>query len=306
MSAIADEIFSLVERLFTVIAESRGEDIIWDVKGLSTRGMEDRNELILEAAALATLMIPSDTFNKEYHYSIAARLVEGTDQRTLQTIRKEIEDGLKSIGLEPGQSVNAKNADQAAEKAASLAPVKPQTTSASSAAPERKVDKNGQEQAPEGSHLQTGQHIDPQIVYDQLKGDYDDKYIQFVMSVPWMGPVSIPLSSIDFSNKDNWEASDRTKKVEQFADMIGNEGFAKPIIVVNEMSNNGKMVILDGHTRALAYLELNKPVVAYVGQVGKVTKEMTAMHSMQAQGESGGDRVLESNQKVKSNQKLKN
>ena len=126
--------------------------------------------------------------------------------------------------------------------------------------------------------------------------DYDDKYIQFVLSIPWVGPVEVPLSSIDFDNKDNWEASDRTKKVEQFAGMISDEGFAKPIILVNEMSNNGKMVILDGHTRALAYQELNKPVVAYVGQVGKVTGEMKAMHSMQAEGEKGGNRV-KSNQK---------
>jgi hypothetical protein len=108
LTAIADEIFSLTNKVFTTIAESRNENIVWDIKGLSCLASDDRDELTKEASTLSNLQIPSTTFHKEYHYRIASRLIEGTDQRTLQTIRNEIEEGLDTLQLEPGQSIRDK------------------------------------------------------------------------------------------------------------------------------------------------------------------------------------------------------
>ena len=109
LTTIADEVYAITERIFTVIAESRGEDIVWDVKGLSSITTEDRTELIQEALTLSNINIPSLTFLKEYHYRLASRLVDGTDQRTLQTIRAEIQQGLEEKTTSDGYQLPPTN-----------------------------------------------------------------------------------------------------------------------------------------------------------------------------------------------------
>jgi hypothetical protein len=102
LSAIADAVFSLTKRVFKLIAASHegDEDIIWEVKGLSSSTQDDRAVLAVEAGLMGTLEFPSITAKKEYYYRIMSKLNEGTDQSTLQTIRKEIEEAVEDTYAE--------------------------------------------------------------------------------------------------------------------------------------------------------------------------------------------------------------
>ncbi len=122
LTAVADEIYRITECVFTTISESRGEDIIWDVKGLSALSQEDRDELVKEASLITgskgvpPLDVPSLTFKKEYLYRLTSRLIDGTDQRTLQTIRKELEEGLEEKDSQNLPMVNALGGTDMADK----------------------------------------------------------------------------------------------------------------------------------------------------------------------------------------------
>ena len=123
--------------------------------------------------------------------------------------------------------------------------------------------------------------------------------IQFVLHIPWIGPVEIPLTSIDFSNKDNWQAAqpEDAEHVEMFADKMANDDFSKPVILVNNPSNDNKMMVVDGHHRVLAAQQNGSPVVAYVGQIGTDRGPWDKLHSKQV-----GSKQLSSMQKQASNQ----
>lgn len=303
LTAIADEVFVLVQRLFDVIAQSRGEEINFEVKGLSAIATEDRDELVLEVGLLPTLQIPSDTFKKEYYYRLASRLVEGTDQRTLDTIRMELEDGLE--GMAPAMQT-ANGVPQPGQPQPSK-PAAPAAASANSETPDPvTLGPAGQPLLPETAHLQTGQHVDGQVVYDQLAEDYQQKDIEFVKHIPWMGPVEVPLTSIDFSNKDNWQASQETDKVDQFADKMAHDNFNKPIILANNPSNDNKMSVIDGHHRALAALQNGQPVTAYVGQVGSNNGPWSKLHSKQAGSKQEASVQKEVSTQVSKSQNAKN
>lgn len=314
LTSIADEVYSITQLIFTTVANSREENIVWDVKGLSAIAQEDRDELVTEVSLLPTLNFPSLTFMKEYHYRIGSRLIEGTDQRTLQTIRAEIEESLDQVPsyVEKSQQEQQVNNDQSG----SAIPARPKNNSISGGNGVSKSSNNnsngssgvpstqsihinspgGSDQSPSNtkatgpsgqplmssqSHLQTGQHVDSNTIYQQLSEDYKDKDIEWVKHIPWIGPVEVPLSSIDFSNKDNWKASSELDQVQKFADKISQDGFSKPVILANNPSNDNKMMIIDGHHRALAYLQLGQPMTAFVGQVGSDQGPWQKLHSKQ-------------------------
>lgn len=310
LTAIADEVYMVVEQVFDVIAQSRGEDIVWDVKGLSALAIEDRLELTQEAAALDSLPIPSLTFRKEYHYRLASRLIEGTDQRTLQTIRMEIQDGLDAE--QPAQGMQGANGAMPALPGApqpkqlgmgqnrQTAPSLSDGSGASHTSADSDtmaIGASGHAMMPEGAHLQTGSHIDPQEVYDHLAEDYEDKDIQWVLHIAWEGPLEVPLSSIDFSNKDNWQAAQPSDQehVDMFAEKM-QEGTPKPIVLVNAPAADSKMMIVDGHHRALAALQAGQPVPAYVGSVGRLEGPWKKLHAKQVGKKEGSGLVASSQQ----------
>ena len=56
-------------------------------------------------------------------------------------------------------------------------------------------------------------------------------------------------------------------------------------MLVNE-PNNEKLIIVDGHHRALAYEELGQPAIAYVVHVTAVSGPWDEMHDSQKSGPS--------------------
>jgi hypothetical protein len=309
LSAYSRMVKDFVKEIYLCIAGARGEDVLWVVDGLSTFVEEDRDVLMKEAELVAgksplLSMLPSPTLHKKYLLKLGMSLLGSCSEEEELAIQEELENGIES-GQHMEQMLPP---DPATNKPAGKSPAAPKAAApADGSDPDMPlVGESGHMEGYEGEHLADSGHIDPQVVYDQLAREYDEKYLQFVKTIPWQGPRMVPLSSIDFSNMKNWEAYGRTDKIEHFKELMTAGDFsANPIILVNEISNNSKYVVLDGHTRALAALQLDQPVLAYIGQVGKVTPEMTAMHD---DGEAGGNRVKsnqleQSNQLEKSNQK---
>ncbi len=124
-----------------------------------------------------------------------------------------------------------------------------------------------------------------------MADDYNEKDIEFVKHIPWIGPVELPLSALDFSNKDNWQATQDEDNVDKFADKM-QDGFSKPIVVVNNPSNDNKMTIVDGHHRALAALQNGTPISAYVGSVGSNHGPWDKLHAKQADKKEGSGPIL--------------
>lgn len=126
-------------------------------------------------------------------------------------------------------------------------------------------------------------------VYEQLEEDYPKDAIEWVLDAIWQGPVVVPLSTIDFSNQKNWQASKDTQHVDEFVKEISNDAFVKPVILVNER-NNSKLLAIDGRHRLLAYKKLGLDPMAYIGTVDEVNGDYMYMHGKQfgSNNSSGG------------------
>lgn len=75
-----------------------------------------------------------------------------------------------------------------------------------------------------------------------------------------------------------------------------NDGFSKPIVLVNNPSNDNKMEIVDGHHRALAALQNGTPIAAYIGHVGSDRGPWDKLHSKQVGKKEGSGPMQMSNQ----------
>ncbi len=303
LSEYGDLVKEFAKRVYVCISEARNESIVWNPIGLTNYQIIDKDLLSKEALIVNNqLNIPSNTFKKVYLSHLADSFAPTISPETQLVIKKEIEDAVDSGQLEqpqvgpdgqpiandPGQSNKLPGAKKVAQ---------PKTDPSNSEdTPESiPVGASGHLQGYDGMHLQSGDHIDSQVVFDQLAEDYNENDIQWVLHIPWSGPMEVPLTSIDFSNKDNWAASGDTEHVDEFVDKISNEGFSKPIILVNSPSNNNKMIIVDGHHRAIAYQQIGQPAIAYVGHVGKDSGPWDRLHAKQV-GKVEGSGPMQSKQ----------
>jgi hypothetical protein len=117
-------------------------------------------------------------------------------------------------------------------------------------------------------------------VYHQLLEDFPPSSVAWTRAATWDGPKDIPLDEIDFSNRDNWRATHDTAHVNDFRKLIRKGEKLKPAILVNE-PNNEKMIIADGHHRAVASEREGVPLHAYVTHVGTVKGPWDKMHGSQ-------------------------
>ena len=122
-------------------------------------------------------------------------------------------------------------------------------------------------------------------VYRQLIPDFPGHAIDWVKHTHWIGPVAVPLESIDTSNRANWTASHEPAKVKKHLELI-KEGISKPIIL-GKFPQHDKYIIIDAHHRFLAYEALGQKPIAYIGTIlpQDVEKALHA-HSMQYTGGS--------------------
>jgi ParB-like nuclease domain len=290
-------------RGFKIVFEALGQDVEWQCKGMDNYKVVDQDQLIAKIAALPEYKanMPSKTSYKQLLMDTAYEVHPFTNVGTMDKIQQEIADNVDAMELdEVHTATNASGAMEAdgakqLNKAVPPPPGKPGSKSAASPAVNAPggsdmptdgdapplLGKSGNMSSIPGSHLSSGEHVHPQEIYDQLAEDYKDKYIQWVKTAPWKGPMEVSLTDIDSSNKMNWQATDEPDHVDDFVEMLKNGEQLKPIILANESHNNKPMVILDGHHRFLAYQQLGMDPVAYVAEVGTITDEMKQMHSRQ-------------------------
>lgn len=124
-------------------------------------------------------------------------------------------------------------------------------------------------------------------VYAQLAEDFPKDALEWIKSASWKGPVMVPLSQIDFSNRKAWKASKDPDHVAEFVQKIESGGQMKPIILVNE-PNSKKLIIVDGHHRALAYEKLGRDALAFVATVGTEGGPWMNVHATQ-RADAGAD-----------------
>ena len=288
--------------LFTCLAAGREEDIRWAIEGLSiAEPTVDRQQTVSEMQSFGVdiLKFP-DMWKNKYLNRVATELIDNnlTDKERLELSDKfqELIETGKFEALDPEEAMAAGNkmAQNMGSPDASL----PSATDNPSK--DMPITDQGHPQLPDGAHLQTGKHIDAMTVYNHLAKDYNPQDIDFVKQLPWSGPSDVPLSSIDSSDMDNWAAAqpDQADKVQGWADKFANDEDVKPIVVVNNPSNDNKMQIIDGHHRHLGALKAGKPIPAYIGQVGSDHGPWDRLHAKQ----NGIASSLSSMQKELSNQ----
>lgn len=165
----------------------------------------------------------------------------------------------------------------------------PAEQSAGNASQEGGDAKPGDGDTKPAAKAEVGKHATPNpavadAVYRQLLDDYPAEALGWVRAAHWQGPQSVALDRIDFSHADTWQASHEKRKVRHFAGKI-QAGKMKPIILVRE-PHNPKLIVIDGHHRALAYQKLGRPAVAYIARVGTADGPWDEMHDQQYHGDS--------------------
>ena len=117
------------------------------------------------------------------------------------------------------------------------------------------------------------------MVWEQLSKSFDEKDMGWINNVDWIGPVKVPLGSIDFSTKKTWSAYKDPELVDSKIKKI-KKGKKKPIVLIDAPKDK-KFFILDGHHRALAYEKLDMPMVAFIGKVDKEKGPWDTFHTKQ-------------------------
>ena len=86
----------LSKRVYDVITDARGENVVWVVHGLDNFKIEDRETLIKEAAQAKAVSIPSKTFKVEYAFRMATALLGNVPPETQTAIKQELVEGIEA------------------------------------------------------------------------------------------------------------------------------------------------------------------------------------------------------------------
>jgi 8-oxo-dGTP pyrophosphatase MutT (NUDIX family) len=135
-------------------------------------------------------------------------------------------------------------------------------------------------------------------VYAQMQEDYPGSALGWMKDATWTGPQDVPLADIEYE-PGKWQAGHEPAKVERFRRKISDRQAkgkpVKPVVMVREPGNK-RLVVVDGHHRAMAFHSLDRPVVAYIGTVDAAgAKAARETHSSQKDmGAPGTDDSAES------------
>src|SRR6185437_9550707 len=102
-------------------------------------------------------------------------------------------------------------------------------------------------------------------VFAQLSRNYPPESIAWVKRCSWVGPVELPLSTVDFGNWESWAAAHQGGHVDEFAADLKAGRKVDPAVAIMRPGHPGHVRIVDGHHRSLACRKIGWPVRAYVG-----------------------------------------
>lgn len=137
-------------------------------------------------------------------------------------------------------------------------------------------------------------------VFDQMSEDYPKSAIEWVHDIKWRGPIQVPLKNVDFNDKYTWKAEKQPEKVKHFRQRIlrseAKGEHVKPVVMIQRPDKTA--MIPDGHHRALAYKELNKPIYAWVGYPDKSKGPWDYVHDSQFKPSTGPQRQGDKNENI--------
>ncbi len=124
-------------------------------------------------------------------------------------------------------------------------------------------------------------------VYRQMLENFPSSVLGWMTRSAWTGPGDIPLNQIDYSDKKRWSAWKEQDRVRHFEKLIGDGEKFNPVVTVR-VPGRKRLRVVDGHHRALAYLNLGKPVRGYTGDIpAELAEQAEETHSSQLhQGDS--------------------
>jgi SPP1 gp7 family putative phage head morphogenesis protein len=99
----------------------------------------------------------------------------------------------------------------------------------------------------------------------QLSRNYPAESIAWVRRCEWVGPVELPLSTVDFGNWEDWAAAHQGGHVDEFAADLKAGREVDPAVAIMRPGHPGHVRLIDGHHRSLACRKIGWPVRAYVG-----------------------------------------
>lgn len=125
-----------------------------------------------------------------------------------------------------------------------------------------------------------------QAVYEQLAENFPPDALDWIRTVKWTGPVSVPLENVDFSNQDSWAATSEPGRVDKTVRKIRAGKPVKPAILIARPGEEALMVA-DGHHRAEAAQRAGIAVRAYIAHPDEAVGPWDEMHSSQQVEKAG-------------------
>jgi len=121
-------------------------------------------------------------------------------------------------------------------------------------------------------------------VLDQLTDDFPEKDLGWIKKADWSGPVEVDPADIDQHNRHEWAASHEPDRVKARKKRI-KKGKVIPIVLVKTPKNK-KYIIIDGHHRFIAYEQLERKPICWIGKVDRETGPWDTFHNQQDKKEA--------------------
>jgi hypothetical protein len=141
-------------------------------------------------------------------------------------------------------------------------------------------DAEGIQTAKSEVHIPIHPSVSSEVVFQQMLKNFPPESLTWVKKARWAGPITLGHEFINLSDESSWAAEHEQQKVDSFMERIQEGDLPKPSIAILEPGDT-KVQIIDGHHRALAYMNLGMPVRMYVGRVNHHNGPWNETHSSQ-------------------------
>lgn len=284
LGVVGKKLLGFARRLVEMIARGRQDDVVPDVAGYARFDVDDADDVLAQATQVEMLSIPSATFKRELALrAVQAVLGDEVPAKVIDAIQKELEAAITQDAIMqaaapppmPGEGSKDQEGDDE-DDGGEKSPTQVAT------------DNEGKVKVADGSPPPKTSEPLPDEIMRGLRDDYAAEDLSWIDNAKWDGPTRVDLADIDFDNSANWHAADEPDKVSGMADKIAG-GWEKPILLVKRPGES-KLMIVDGHHRALAYLHHEKSALAYVGTVSTKNGPWDTMHQQQKGGGKSGSK----------------
>ena len=133
--------------------------------------------------------------------------------------------------------------------------------------------------------------VDPEHILSIMRSNFPESALGWVKRSAWTGPQLVPWDRIDHDDEGKWAAAHQPAKVRQFVRDIKAGRKTNPSILF-QPPGDGKVIVSDGHHRAVARHSMGQDVLAYVGHIRAQDREPAEQtHSFQFHsGDDPGNR----------------